>query len=380
MFKLENKYVNIDSSDIQSVVNVLNKKQLSGTADAVKLYEEKLSKYFNIKYAHACSSGTAGIELILRSIGVSHGDEVLLPPTGPVMCILPIIAIGATPVFVDVDSNSSFGINSKDLKRKITPKTKALLTIPMWGYPIHMKEVIRICKDNKIILIEDASHCHGGMFDDKYIGTLADISILSTQERKMITTGEGGIILTNISGLSQRVQEMRNFGRVNSDIAYFDKKIDDFGNRFGLNFRISAINAGLGISQLEKLDKKIEQRTKNANYIKKRLNELDWIEELPIIKNSRLNYYSIIYKIINASSNNYEVGKYLEENGVISDTYRYNYQPLYKMTAFKKYKSNCPNAEDLTKSIFTLPTHEGLTKNDLDLIVNLVTNYNVKHK
>ncbi len=374
MYKLENKFVSINAEDIQSVTDSLRQKQLAGTADVVKTYEQKLSEYFAAKYAHACNSGTAGIELILRALGVDENSEVLLPPTGPVMCVLPIIAIGAKPVFVDVDSSSTFGIDIEDLQRKITKKTKALLVVPMWGYPIEMSEIRKICQEKRIILIEDASHCHGSKLGEHYVGTLADLSIFSTQERKLVTTGEGGFVLTNTPEISQVVQEMRNFGRATTNVAYFDRKVDDFGVRFGLNFRLSATNAALGISQLEKLDNKIKQRTRNAEYIRESLNNCKDIEEIPILSHAIPNYYSIVFKIKNMT-NNAVFGKYLDEHGIISDTYRFNYMPLYQMPLFSSYVSSCPNAESVTKSIFTLPTHEGLIQKDLDHIISTVKDF-----
>ena len=378
MSKLENKFINVDIDDFESINRALSQKELAGTAKIVKEYEGECIKYFNSKYALACSSGTAGIELILRALGVGDGDEVILPPTAPVMSILPVMAIGATPVFCDVDSESAFGIDMGALKSKITSKTKVILVVPMWGYTIEMKYLLNFCNDNKIYLVEDVSHCHGSKLDNKYLGTLGHISIFSTQERKLVTTGEGGLILTDSDELNIAIEKMRNFGRVSNTKSYYEKTVDDFGSNFGLNFRLSALNAALGISQLKKLDTKIEIRKKNAEFIKHRLLKLDWITEISILQGSEPNYYSIVLKILDYNISNFELGKYLNDNGVISDTFRFDYQPLYQIKLFSDYKSNCPNAEILTKSVITLPTHEGLSQDDLNHITNLIINYDPK--
>jgi len=375
MKKLENKFVNIDQSDIDIVVSALKAKELAGTANVVKEYETLLAEYFNCKYALACNSGTGGIELILRSLGISKDDEVILPPTAPVMCILPIIAIGATPVFVDIESNDSFNFSKEDLLNKISDKSKAILMVPMWGYPNDCNEIIELARSKNIPTIEDVSHCHGSKFNNSMMGTIADIGLFSTQERKMITTGEGGFILTNSEKYNYNIAKMRNFGRSPSNISYFDKKIEDFGVDFGMNFRINALGAALGITQLRKLEDKIKLRTQNAFYIKDRIKQIDWLQEIPICKDSRPNYYSLVLRVIDDNYSATEIGKYLEEAGIISDTFRYDYQPLYRMSAFSQFKSECPNAEILTKSIITLPTHEGLTIEDLDRIIKTIIDY-----
>jgi perosamine synthetase len=235
--------------------------------------------------------------------------------------------------------------------------------------------VLDFCNQHNIYLIEDVSHCHGSKLKHSYLGTLGHVSIFSMQERKLVTTGEGGLILTQSDEISESIEKMRNFGRASTNKTYFEKKIDDFGNSFGLNFRMSALNAALGVSQLNKLDKKIASRTNNANYLKSKLNKIPWFSEIPILDGCTPNYYSIVFKISDTKYSNFKFGKYLEKNNVISDTFRYDFQPLYQMKLFHKYASHCPNAEGLSKSIFTLPTHEGLTKAELRNIVKIVKNY-----
>jgi perosamine synthetase len=139
MIKLENKFVNLDKSDLESTKLALSQKQLSGTAQIVKQFETSCCNYFKSKYALTCSSGTAGIELILRSLNISVGDEVILPPTVPVMCVLPIIAVGATPVFCDLESEFNFDLKIEDIKKKFSLKTRAILAVPMcWIFVINI--------------------------------------------------------------------------------------------------------------------------------------------------------------------------------------------------------------------------------------------------
>lgn len=129
---LENKFINTTKAEEEQIARVLELKQFSGMSPIVKEYEEKLAKYFKTKFAHAVSSGTDAIELALRALNIGEGDEVITTPLGPVMTPLPILAVGAKPVFVDVESENNFGISLQDLMAKVSKHTKAVITVPMW--------------------------------------------------------------------------------------------------------------------------------------------------------------------------------------------------------------------------------------------------------
>jgi len=368
---LENKYINIDDNELCHLQKVLASKQLSGTSNIILEYEEKLSDYFKVKYALGVTSGTSAIEIALRAVGVERGDEVITTPLGPVMTPLPILSIGAIPVFVDCESLYSFNISIDDLKNKITAKTKAIISVPMWGYPNDMSKIKELCKKNNIALIEDASHCHGTMLNGNFQGSFGDIGVFSTQERKMIGTGEGGFVLTDNKYLATRIKELRNFGKPLRK-EFIDLGLENqYGYLFGLNYRLNAFAAGIGIAQIDKLERKIYQRKNNAKYYKRHLNN-EYLKELPIIENGLPNYYSIVFHVLHPSLSAFKIGEKLSKLGIISDTYRFNYKVLFKMPLFESFVSECPNSEVLSGSIITLPTHEGLLLDDLKFVVSTV--------
>lgn len=367
----ENKYVNIDNHEFDQIKDVLTSKQLSGMATTILKYEKKLADYFNTRYALAVTNGTTAIEIALRAAGVEIGDTVITTPLGPVMTPLPILAVGAIPVFVDCESSDSFNISLDDLKRKITTKTKAVISVPMWGYPNNMDEIQSFCKKNNIVLIEDTSHCHGTMVNGKFQGTFGDMGVFSTQERKLIGTGEGGFILTNDENFAARIQELRNFGKSIRKEFVEQGLADQYGYLFGLNYRLNAFAAGVGIAQVDKLENKISQRTQNADYYNKHLNTR-YLKELKIIKNSRPNYYAIVYTVSHPTLSAAQIGEKLSKFGIISDTYRFKYTSLFRMPLFEPFASECPHADCISKSIITLPTHEGLSGDELKFIVDTV--------
>lgn len=373
-YKLENKYINIGQKEIDEVNSAIAKFQLAGTAEIVAEYEQQLAKYFNTKFALTISSGTAAEHLIMILLDIKSGDEVIVPPTAPIMSVLPIIAVGARPVFVDTNMDN-FGFDPVDLQNKISIRTKAIISVPMWGYAINNSEIYSIAKSKGIVYIEDASHCHGALDTNKrYIGTNSDISFFSTQERKLICTGEGGFILTNNKDYAERIQEIRDFGKPIRDVPEFKEQRGKYGYLFGLNFRITALSAALGIAQLRRLDEKIKTRANNAFLIKKNLSKISWAEEINFPNGSTPNYYSIVITL-DENIKGDVFAEYLFNNQVISDTYRFGIAPLYELPILSKYKSNCPNSASLLRKIITLPTHEGLQDNDIEKINNLFINY-----
>jgi perosamine synthetase len=366
---LENKYINIDDTDIAAVVRAVEARQLAGTAETVAEYERQLAKYFGVKHALAVSSGTAALHLLLYLLDVGEGDEVIVPPTAPIMSALPIIAVGAVPVFVDVEPDS-FSYDLKDLEQKLTTFTKAIVTVPMWGYPIKMDRLRDIASTYHVPLIEDASHCHGSRGPEGLVGTVGDIGFFSTQERKLVATGEGGFILTNDDTYADRVREIRDFGKPVRDIPELREHLGQYGYLFGLNFRLAAMSAALGIAQVGKLPAKIRQRTANATFLKRELSTLDWVQEVTVGNGVTPNYYSMLLRVSHPKFSAHEVARQLYGQGIVSDTYRFGIKPLYDLPIFSAYATDCPNATQLLQNIITLPTHEGMTRDDMRRIVS----------
>jgi perosamine synthetase len=374
MNTITGKFVNIDQNDIDNVLMALHKRKLNGNAEIVKTYESQLATYFGSRYALACCNGTSAIYLALLALSVSIGDEVVVPPTAPIMTVLPILAIGAIPVFSDVVNNASFGFSPSDLQRHISSRTRAIITVPMWGYPIAIYETLELARQYKIPIIEDCSQAHGTRLDNHYYGTFGDIGVFSTHDRKLVCTGEGAFILTNTELLYQKMIEMRSFGIILRRDQELAPWYGQFGMQFGLNFKISALSAALGCSQLVKLDNKIQCRTFNGRFLETKLEALDWLNKFPIETKGTPNYYSALF-FTNKHINSYFLAEHLTKDGIITDVYDFHYTPLYHYPILKQYASNCPNAECLCSSLVTLPSHEGLTNEDLQRIVDCLTSY-----
>jgi|AntRauTorckE6833_2_1112554.scaffolds.fasta_scaffold00195_14 dTDP-4-amino-4,6-dideoxygalactose transaminase len=358
--KISDKYSFYDENDIKIVNEIIKGKKLSGTSDYITRYEKKLASFFESKYAIAVSSGTSAIQVALYALGVRSGDFVIIPSTAPSMSIVSIIELGAKPIFCDTNEND-FGLDLNDLEKLLSSKVKAVIEVPMWGYPTNVLKLKKYLKKYKVPLLLDLAQAHGTKINEKYLSYYADISCFSTHDRKILATGEGGFCLTDKKNLYEKMQSYIKFGNMN-------------GVDFGLNFKLGSMQAGVGINRIKLIPKQLKERSKNANYLLKRINNKK-IKEFQIVKNGSPNYYTLLLTVNNSKCK--EFIDYLDKNGIPSDIKRYSFKVLYKYPLFKKYSRNCKNSDKLSKNITTIPVHPGLKRKELDYIINIINNYKI---
>lgn len=352
--KIDDKYLIKNDNDEKLIMKALDDLKLSGTSDIVEKYETKLAAFFGSKYAIAVSSGTAAIHSALCALNIKNGDEIIIPATTVMMTAMPILQLSANPIFVDTNKNN-FGFDINSLKRNITKKTKAIICVPMWGYPFDYKELTEIANDYQIPLIEDAAQAHNSMYNDKKVGTIGDMGCFSTHDKKILSTGEGGYILTNNSDFYKKIKSFTQFG-------------DMKGDSFGLNYKISTLQAAIGISRIEKIDWQIKVRTNNSKIILDGLSDSN-IYEIDHPKNSSPNYYSLALQMSYHPEKMRQIIIKLMELGIPSDILKYDYKVLYQYPLFKKWEKPCPNSEYLSKSITTIPVHPNISENELHYII-----------
>jgi len=352
---ISDKYLFSCDSDFENLRRVLADKKLSGTNDIILEYESHLKDFFNSKYAVAVSSGTSAIQTALFSVGVRSGDEVIVSPTCPVMTVFPILYMGAKPVFCDTCVDN-FGLDVVDLEKKISDKTKAVIEVPMWGYPTGVNKLQEFLKTKEIPLILDLAQAHGTIIEDKYLSAFGDISCFSTHDRKILATGEGGFILTNNDYYEGEARSFIQFGNMD-------------GKLFGLNFKLGALQASVGIGRIEYIQNQLNIRRKNAEYILAGIKN-EKVKEFHIVNGGKPNYYALLLQL--DFEDNGQFINQLSEKGVPSDILRYNYKVLYEYPALESLKETCKNAEALSKKITTIPVHPGLNNSELDYIVNQI--------
>ncbi|MGH8904069.1 MAG: DegT/DnrJ/EryC1/StrS family aminotransferase [Egibacteraceae bacterium] len=361
------KHVLLDAADVAAMVEATSSGDLSGTASTVQRYERALASAFGARFAVACSSGTAAIHLALLALDIGTGDEVIVPATAPPMTALPILAVGARPIFADVASPASFALDLADVERKLSPATKAAISVPMWGYPADGALLADACRAWGVALIEDAAQAHGTRVSGRLAGTQGTIGTFSTHARKLMTTGEGGFCLTYRPELAARLYQLRNIGqpaRLDGPTGIPDGL---FGLAFGLNYKLAAPLAALGTAQLTKLDQRLAARRRVANRLLAGLRNVAGLTPLPVADGGQPNHYALVATVAGDAA---EVSRRLAVAGVVSDTTRYGYQPLYHLPVFAAGQGRtCDHAERLCASIVTIPCHEALTTRDQDRIV-----------
>jgi dTDP-4-amino-4,6-dideoxygalactose transaminase len=352
---ITDKYLFSGANDLENISNALLSKKLSGTSDIVLDYETCLEKFFGAKHAIATSSGTSAIQTALFTAGVRSGDEVIVSPACPVMTIFPIMHIGATPVFCDTCIDN-FGLNIVDLGHKISHKTKAVIEVPMWGYPTEVIGLRNFLKERRIPLILDLAQAHGTTINNQFLSAYGDLACFSTHDRKILATGEGGFILTGNNSYESEARSFIQFGNMD-------------GLSFGLNFKLGALQASIGTGRIGFIQNQLDQRKRNAHYVVDGIINKN-VKEFNIIEGGSPNYYALLLKL--SFSDNSRFIDFLSQKGIPSDILRYNYKVLYEYPILKALASKCENAELLSKSITTIPVHPGLNTRDLDYIISQI--------
>jgi len=350
----------LGKEEISAVLRVLKSGQLT-QGENVELFEKQFSSFIGTKHAIACSSGTAALLAGLEALGIGKGDEVITTPFTFIATANAVVYNGAKPVFADIDERS-FNIDPVNINSCITPKTKAVLVVHMYGQPCDMKPIKELCKKKGLLLIEDCAQAHGAEYKGKKVGSLSDLSTFSFYATKNMITGEGGMMLADNDAVAEKARVIINHGQSGK----YKHVI------IGYNSRMMDIQAAIGIVQLKKLNKMNREREKNARYLTKNLQSLKWIEVPYVAEGVKHVWHQYTVKVGNRDS----FLKYLNLNGVGARIYYpipVHLQPVYKSLGYKE--GLCPVSEFMSKKVLSLPVHPKLKKVQMNEIVKIVKKY-----
>jgi len=340
----------IDKEEIREVTAVLSEKSLTSSSfdggKRVQQFEKLLSNFVKSKFAVAVNSGTAALQASLYAIDVKPGDEILVPSFTFVATANSVKSVGAKAVFVDI-LKDNYTMDPEDLEKKITRRTKAIIPVHLYGHMAYMAEILEIAKKKNIKIIEDASQSLGSKLKGKHSGTFSDLGCFSLYGGKIITSGEGGVIVTSDKKLFEKLKQVRNHGLAKSNLT----------TTLGLNLRLSEISAAIAKIQMKKLPRLLSQRKKNAQILTDLLKNDDII--LPEQrKNEIVNWY--LYTV--AIKNRDKVLKKLNASGIGATIYYST--PIHK-TPYYKTKLRLPNTEWASSQVLSLPIHPKVRKQDL---------------
>lgn len=346
----------ITQKEINAVTRVLHTPYLS-LGPKLCEFEEKFAKYIGNKYAIAVNSGTSGLHLSVKSLDIKDGDEVITTPFSFVSSANCILFERAKPVFVDIKPDT-LNINEDLIEVNITKRTKAILPVHVFGYPCNMEKIVSIARKHKLSVIEDACEAIGTELNGQKVGTFGDVGIFGFYPNKQMTTGEGGMIVTNDKKIADICRSMRNQGRDDSSKWLMH-------DRLGYNYRLSEINCVLGIAQLERIDELLKKRERVASKYNKELTDIDDII-LPIkdavdVKRSWFVYPVLLRPGFSASKRNNLIGR-LRDLGIGSSIYfpSIHLQPFYRKT-FGFKKGTFPVTESVSDRAFVLPFYGNLS-------------------
>ncbi|EPC8408828.1 TPA: UDP-4-amino-4,6-dideoxy-N-acetyl-beta-L-altrosamine transaminase [Bacillus thuringiensis] len=364
----------IDEYDIQAVVDVLKGDFLT-TGPMVQQFEEAIAKYVGAKYTVSFSNGTAALHAACYAAGITEGDEVITTPMTFVASANCILYQGAKPVFADID-NETYNISPKSIEEKITNKTKAIIPVHFTGQPVELEAIQKIAKKNNLIIIEDAAHALGATYKNKKIGSIGDMTMFSFHPVKHITTGEGGVITTNNPLFYEKLVQFRTHGIERNP----QKLLENHGPWYyemqflGYNYRITDIQAALGLSQLSKLDSFIKIRKKYVDIYSKEfscLSEIIIPKQLPQTSSSwHLYIIRLNTKLLKCNRKEFYEALQRENIGVNVHYIPVHLQPFYQKLGYEK--GICPQAENVYEEIITLPLFPKMTEADVWDVIQAV--------
>ncbi len=339
-----------DDSDIKSVAEIVRSGKW-GNPDCggeVAEFEKEFAAYCGSKYALLCVNGSVALRLALIACGVKPGDEVIVPPYTFIATASIVIEANCVPVFVDIDPRT-YNLDASKIEAAVTPRTKAIIPVHFAGQACEMDKILEIARKHDLRVIEDACHGHGAEYKGKKLGSIGDAGCFSFQSSKNLTSGEGGLVITNDDKLYQMMNSLRNVGRVEGG-AWYEH------HNAGCNYRITQLQAVLLSSQLKRLEEQTSIRHDNGTYLNKLLSEIDGITPLARGLGETVHSYHIyIFKYDKSKFNGLskvEFAKMLAAEGV--PCFMGYPQPLYKQPLFQNKNFMCyaiPEEVDYSKVV-----------------------------
>lgn len=348
----------IDEEDIQAVVDVLKSDYLT-TGPAVQNFEKAVADYVGAKYAVAIANGTAALHAACYAAGIGEGDEVITTPITFAASANCVLYCGGKPVFADIKKDT-YNIDPEDIRRKITPRTKAIIAVHYTGQPCEMDEIRTIAKEHNLLVIEDAAHALGADYKGKKIGSISDMTTFSFHPVKHITTGEGGMITTNDEKLYQKLLLFRSHGITRNEAlmtknegGWYYQQLD-----LGYNYRITDLQCALGVSQMKKLDMFVARRRQLVERYNTELSAVDGI--ICPMQKEGCNSSWHLYVIQTPEGRRKEIYDKLQAAGIHVNVH---YIPVYKHPYYQEHGHegvHCQNAEELYENIISLPLYYSL--------------------
>lgn len=361
----------IGKEEIDAIGEVINSSWI-GQGPKTAKFEKNFAKFIGAKNVVATNSASAALHLAIISLGLKVGDEVITPSLTFVATNHPILMCGAIPVFADVEQDTLCA-DVEDIKQKITKKTKAIMIVHYGGHPVDLDSLVKVCREKKIILIEDCAHATGSYYKKRHVGTFGDLSCFSFAAIKNLTTGDGGMlvgkskkIIDNARVLAWSGISQSTWARAKSKKLKWRYNVASTGYKYQMN----DIAGAFGLVQLAKLEENNERRKKITETYNKAFSTLDWIET-PVVKDfAKSSHHNYVIKV--PAKIRDRLSDYLSSNGIVTSVH---YEPTHHYKLYSKFKARVPVTEKVWKKILLLPIFPDLTLKDQEYIIKKVKEF-----
>lgn len=348
----------IGGNEKKYVSDCIDSTWISSKGKYINLFETEFAKYIGCEYATSVANGTVALHLALVALGIGPGDEVIVPTLTYIASVNAIAYTGATPVFVD-SFKETWQLDTDDVKKKITTKTKAIMAVHLYGHPCDMDELTKITRENGLFLIEDCAEAIGSKYKDKHVGTFGDIATYSFFGNKTITTGEGGMVVTNNETLYDRAVHYKGQGLAKHRQYWHDV--------IGYNYRMTNICAAIGMAQLEQIDAFVKRKREIAALYNKFFQNSGY--EFHHESKDVFHSYWMCSILVEKAAQRDVLRQHLANHGIET---RPLFYPVHTMPMYAIKYQNHPVAENLGWRGINLPSYPSLSNDDVKLIVSKI--------
>jgi len=360
-----------DDEDLNLITNVIRRGNNWAMGPEIEEFENSIKNYVNADFCLALNSGTSALHASLLAYGIQPGDEIIVPSFSFIATANSVLFVDGKPIFADIEEDT-FGLDPESILENITPKTKSIMPMDYGGQGCKIFDIKKIAEDNNLVVIEDGAESLGSSVNGKKIGSISDTTIFSFCGNKVLTTGEGGAVVTNSSEIYEKIKLLRSHGRVDTSNYFSNPSLSQYVG-LGYNWRMSTLTATLGISQLQKIDKIIKMRKDNARFLSDKLSKIPQIKTPQPVFDHEHIYQMYTIRLENEKTRD-NLHNFLTSKSIFSKIY---FQTIHQTQFYSKFNSNntLNVTEMIAKQVLTIPLYPNMTHEEKEYLVNSILEF-----
>jgi len=356
----------LDKSETKNVLAVMREGTISGLSGSyVKRFEREFARFSGCRYGIAVNSGTTALHLAVAGLGITKGDEVLVSSLTNMATFFAVLYQGARAIPIDIEPDT-LNIDPRLIEKRITPRTKAIMVVHLFGHPVDMDSILALAKKYKLYVIEDCAEAHGALYKNKKVGSLSDVGCFSFYANKIVTTGEGGMLVTNNSKLAEKIYNLKGLA--------FGEKNKFMHKDIGFGYRMSNLQAGIGCAQIKKISAVIEKKRNIARFYNAHFSGIPELQ-LPVEKDYAKNVYWMYHLVLSrkAGISREKLMQQLKKDGIETreSFVPYNMQEIFIKKGWAR-KNDCPVANNVAANGFYIPSGYTLKQNELRYVASKI--------